>query len=566
MYQHTAKRFPCSSYRDGHAHIFYGVSYRPASRTIGFMMHKDLGGESVFVSQAMGIIRNLRWYHLGFCFFWAITFTALSGSSDEYGQAYGAYSILRQLITLISLGVIAVLGRRRKTFSPCSAVYAGAILAVGSLLYYLSFCFGLYSSVVVFVSSIFVGSAVGAFYVMWQAFFASEGSSRTTVYIPFSAAISVVLCVVLSILPVEVMIFCAIVILPTCATYTLYASLRDVEPYEVLPMTSGRFRLLVRDMWKPVFCVCAIGFVWRLVSYLAGAMSEGLFITIMAGMSVATLAVSVIDLFSAKGFDILYVYQVLFPIITGAFLLPTFFGDSWLLLASGCTMFGFEVVNLLLLITCAVYANRFAMDSTFVYAICIGPVLFSLLLGDVVSKLLTYSALYDLTFVVDVLFVCIYVLVAALFVISVPIGKKRVFDSTKSDESAADSSSLLRDRVKQQEPLSSASSVQVLSSAEPGTLNASSASSARDATVALDESDFRHAFQSTLETRIAALGLVDKLTPREIEVAGLILQGNTVSAIARKLFISENTVRGHTKSIYRKMDVHSKQELIDKLS
>lgn len=42
--------------------------------------------------------------------------------------------------------------------------------------------------------------------------------------------------------------------------------------------------------------------------------------------------------------------------------------------------------------------------------------------------------------------------------------------------------------------------------------------------------------------------------------------GNTVAVIARRLYISENTVRGHTKSIYRKLGIHSKQELIDLLN
>ena len=56
---------------------------------------------------------------------------------------------------------------------------------------------------------------------------------------------------------------------------------------------------------------------------------------------------------------------------------------------------------------------------------------------------------------------------------------------------------------------------------------------------------------------------MEPLSPRETEVASLMLRGNTVPAIARKLFISENTVRGHTKAIYRKLNVHSKQELID---
>ena len=41
------------------------------------------------------------------------------------------------------------------------------------------------------------------------------------------------------------------------------------------------------------------------------------------------------------------------------------------------------------------------------------------------------------------------------------------------------------------------------------------------------------------------------------------VHGNTVARIAEQLFISENTVRTHTKRIYTKLDVHKKQELID---
>ena len=50
---------------------------------------------------------------------------------------------------------------------------------------------------------------------------------------------------------------------------------------------------------------------------------------------------------------------------------------------------------------------------------------------------------------------------------------------------------------------------------------------------------------------------------REREVVALVLRGNNVPAIARKLYISENTTRDHMKSIYRKAAVHSRQELID---
>ena len=70
----------------------------------------------------------------------------------------------------------------------------------------------------------------------------------------------------------------------------------------------------------------------------------------------------------------------------------------------------------------------------------------------------------------------------------------------------------------------------------------------------------------SLEERLSSLDLIDPLSARECEVADLMRHGNTVAAIARRLYISENTVRGHTKSIYRKLGIHSKQELIDLLN
>lgn len=48
------------------------------------------------------------------------------------------------------------------------------------------------------------------------------------------------------------------------------------------------------------------------------------------------------------------------------------------------------------------------------------------------------------------------------------------------------------------------------------------------------------------------------LTKREREVLDLIGYGHSNVDIAQMLFISENTVKDHTKSIYRKLGVHSR--------
>lgn len=53
------------------------------------------------------------------------------------------------------------------------------------------------------------------------------------------------------------------------------------------------------------------------------------------------------------------------------------------------------------------------------------------------------------------------------------------------------------------------------------------------------------------------------LTDRERQTLELLALGETVAAIARALDVSENTVKTYTKRVYRKLDVHSKQDIID---
>lgn len=52
------------------------------------------------------------------------------------------------------------------------------------------------------------------------------------------------------------------------------------------------------------------------------------------------------------------------------------------------------------------------------------------------------------------------------------------------------------------------------------------------------------------------------LTPREVEIALLIVKGYTLPMIGERLFISTDTVRSHSKKLYKKLGIHKKQELI----
>jgi len=51
------------------------------------------------------------------------------------------------------------------------------------------------------------------------------------------------------------------------------------------------------------------------------------------------------------------------------------------------------------------------------------------------------------------------------------------------------------------------------------------------------------------------------LTPREREVAALIIEGRSSDDIAASLFLSPHTVRDHTKAIFGKVGVHNRRHL-----
>jgi LuxR family transcriptional regulator, maltose regulon positive regulatory protein len=59
-------------------------------------------------------------------------------------------------------------------------------------------------------------------------------------------------------------------------------------------------------------------------------------------------------------------------------------------------------------------------------------------------------------------------------------------------------------------------------------------------------------------------GLLEPLSPREIEVLALMAQGLTNTEIARRLYLSPNTLKAHTQNIYSKLDIHSRIHAVNK--
>lgn len=68
-----------------------------------------------------------------------------------------------------------------------------------------------------------------------------------------------------------------------------------------------------------------------------------------------------------------------------------------------------------------------------------------------------------------------------------------------------------------------------------------------------------------LEHRCAEVAERGRLTPREVEVMELLAQGKSLSGVASELIIAGGTAKAHTRHIYEKLGINTRQELLDLL-
>jgi DNA-binding CsgD family transcriptional regulator len=74
---------------------------------------------------------------------------------------------------------------------------------------------------------------------------------------------------------------------------------------------------------------------------------------------------------------------------------------------------------------------------------------------------------------------------------------------------------------------------------------------------------FREPRENDIAAVVQLLATTNELSHRETQTFEFLVRGKNRRAIAQALFISEETVKSHTHSIYRKLIVHSQQELIE---
>ena len=247
-----------------------------------------------------------------------------------------------------------------------------------------------------------------------------------------------------------------------------------------------------------------------------------------AGFCAASLIVLGLSLLTRREFGAPNVYRVMLPLVGVALFAPALLGPRGGYVLGTSLAFGAHLMTLLVSIIAASYAARTQLSPSLVFLVVMLPAQLAILAGDTAGTLLapqggTGGALMPAP--------AAYLIIALLVV------------------------TLVTSRNRGGRTLAEPVDDTLLINPPAAGTDAGCAGSAEELS-GVEEPD------SPARQVTAAYGL----TAREGEVLNLLLKGNTMSAISRKLYISDNTTRGHMKRIYQKLDVHSRQELVDKVA
>lgn len=301
-------------------------------------------------------------------------------------------------------------------------------------------------------------------------------------------------------------------LLALCNLALLFFALRfndaDVAARELPPRESpDGYRTVRRRFWKPLLCIVMIGIVSPVLGSAAFEGHLAFFESCAIVFSANLLSAAVLGfvwLALRKETTISSAYVVLFPVLITALLLFPFIDERYRAFVLLIGSFGFTLFSIVMMMSCVDIARKERLSLVFVYALFAGVTYASRLIGQGIAAIIEHSSLSQETQIVTSVFVLLYGCSIVMFVL---------VRKNASGERAAST------RV--------AEGVDVLQQA------------------------------------VLQLAEERGLSQRQTEVLDLLSHGYDVPSIAKKLFISENTVRTHMKKIYTLLDVHSKQEIIN---
>lgn len=427
----------------------------------------------------------------------------------------------------------------------------------------------LYSVPLVICAGILLGLGSTGMALLWQRTFSAYPGERGDVLLVVGTGLSAFIYFALYLCPVSVTAYLVpLVFLPLCAaslTVSTRAVSLDQPMFTDVPRNHlGVYRCFVCDYWRTAVTAGAVGFV-------AGVMRAVALADVTAG-HVVNLTSMLGALFSAMCILVLWrrfsfylsmrkAYRWFFPVLAGSVMYLPFSSTMlyYVDVFAGFVYMLYAFVQMVLLVQCAQASRDRGICPVLVYAFCSGVMHAMQFTGFLSGWACGLGDNVDAQQLALASLLAVWVLAMVLYAIWMRPGISRYARDAAAFVSFGQGAA--RTQVAQA-PRRTGSGWP----AEPAQTLLETPEVRAYARAEGDDPDLEVPVRPVIDRttkQCEAIRLAYRLSDREAEVMELVVRGDTVARIAERLEVSENTVRTHTKRIYSKLSVHSKQELGD---
>lgn len=412
----------------------------------------------------------------------------------------------------------------------------GSLLLIGAMYVHELF------AVFIVLAAILIGSGSSLYLIAWQRVFAAkkerEGSLAILVGTGYSAILYFAICLIPPALTAYIIPLIMVPLAGLCLWIACDKTNNEQPMFEDVPFEHTTvYRNALKESVSPALCAGALGFsmgAMRFVAITHQSLANIVNIISMATLLLGMLLFLPIWRNRSMRFELAEIYRVLFPLVGAGMLLFPFAGSDLTTLGVAITYTASMLINIVIMMHCCQVSRSSGINPLVMFAFyeCI---IYTL---QVAGYAVGYASGIKHGFNVGQLS---FVAIAALFVLliaSVANGGEKKLHTNR---------------------------LQFLMLASDKTSEELSREMAVSQTLARQNKETDNVDDAVKDRISKQCQTVKKrfdLSAREAEVMELAARGQTGTAIAEQLFISENTVRTHLKRIYAKLNVHRKREML----
>nr|WP_244902592.1 helix-turn-helix transcriptional regulator [Raoultibacter timonensis] len=510
--------------------------------------------------------KTLRFRHIGLAFFWACSMLTFRSSILLVGPANTPEIETLVVIASFVVNMTALFAiashmehdphsfDRLPAWLFCACIIGGISLLHGA---------GYLESpevrlILLLLGSAFTGIGYGYFWGGWAEYLGRMHPSRTSFYVPVAFLLTAALFLGISLATetLGVPALALMIPLPILSLLCLRRCRSEVpDGHYARSANSKRYLSALTSLLTLVVASivlsCLFGFVWEFTVLSVGSVNEAHQTPLIANLVVAVGLVGLV-LYAHKRIDLALAFRVIVPVIVLLFAILPFFWETNPIVLNAVMSASYGAFDVIIWYMVASTAYDFAVSGFVIGAIVRALSILARLVGIGIGYVVMLIPDRPPVLIVGVSIGAVY----ALAMIALFNRKRRAsaLRSGASDAAPSDPPERADDGTAEESAAQIAygpTDMQRGESDEAPTTAERSVKTRAAETPPSDESIFEMIAEDY------------SLTRREAEVLPYLARGRSAKVIADALYVSENTIRTHTRRILEKTDLHSKQQLID---